>query len=120
MSSKTFRVVSNQTRSNVPVSPERLGREGRALWDRVHREYLIEDAGGITLLELACRAADRAAECRAKIDKDGLTVETGKGVYPHPLLKHELQAQAFIARTLQRLALDLEPIRSPGRPPGAA
>jgi hypothetical protein len=85
----------------------------------VHAEYEIPDAGGIELLTLACQARDRAAECRAQIDKDGLTLTTERGVFAHPLLKHELQAQAFVARTLARLGLDVEPIRpNVGRPPG--
>jgi hypothetical protein len=34
----------------------------------------------------------------------------------HPLLKHELAARAFVCRTLQRLGLDVEAIKPPGRP----
>jgi len=85
----------------------------------VHREYRIEDAGGIELLVLACLARDRGQRCRELIDRDGELIATKHGPREHPLLKAELAAMAFCARTLQRLGLDVEPLRATaGRPSG--
>jgi hypothetical protein len=76
--------------------------------------YDVSDPGGRELLTQVCKAADRAAEMRAVIDRDGLTVDTKHGIREHPLLKHELAAQAFMTRTLNRLLA--APRQSVGRP----
>ena len=109
--------------SNVPATalepPRKLGLSGRALWDAVQREYRVEDAGGVELLVQACLASDRADALAARIDADGETILTKAGLKAHPCLKDELAARAFICRTLQRLGLNLEPVRpTPGRPAG--
>ena len=72
------------------------------------------------MLKLACQSADRAESCRARIAQDGEIVETRLGPKDHPLLKHELGARNFTTRTLQRLGLELEPIKPMGRPPAIA
>ena len=83
------------------------------------REYAICDAGGIELLLLACEATDRAASLREAIDRDGELISTRSGLKEHPGLKAELANRAFISRTLQRLGLDVEPVRpGVGRPGG--
>ena len=68
---------------------------------------------------LAAEALDRMQSLRAQIDADGEVVRTKNGLKKqHPALKSELAARSFIARTLQRLGLNLEPLQSrPGRPP---
>jgi len=60
----------------------------------------------------ACRGADLAQECAAIIATDGPVVRTPQGVKDHPLLRHELTARAFVVRTISRLGLDIEPVRS--------
>jgi hypothetical protein len=70
------------------------------------------------LLTLACQSLDRAESCRAEIDRDGEIIRSKTGTKEHPLLKHELAARAFVARTLHRLGLDVEPVRPIGRPAG--
>jgi hypothetical protein len=103
----------------VPVaSPDKLGPVGQALWDRIHREYRIEDAGGCEMLVLACLARDRAATCREQIDQDGEIIKTKNGPREHPLMRAELAAMAFCVKTLRALGLDVEPLRATaGRPP---
>nr|WP_210328497.1 hypothetical protein [Mesorhizobium amorphae] len=56
----------------------------------------------------------------AQIDADGAVLRVkGGGLKDHPALKHEIAARSLCIRTLARLGLDLEPLRSgPGRPPG--
>jgi hypothetical protein len=81
------------------------------------REYAIRDAGGIELLLLACEATDRAASLRDQIDRDGELISTRSGLRENPGLRPELANRAFISRTLQRLGLDVEPVRpGVGRP----
>jgi hypothetical protein len=111
-------VVTGSPAAVPAASPDRLGLHGQALWDRIHAEYRLEDAGGVELLVLACLARDRAAACRAKIDRDGEIIETKGGSRPHPLLKAELAAMAFCAKTLRALGLDVEPLRATGGRPG--
>jgi len=65
----------------------------------------------------ACLAADRVDELAAIIDQDGARVVTKTGLRDHPCLKHELAARAFIVKTLQRLGVTNEPLKSIGRPP---
>jgi hypothetical protein len=54
--------------------------------------------------------------CGEKIERDGPVVSTKHGPKDHPLIKHELAARSFVVRSLHRLGLDVEPIRSAGRP----
>lgn len=83
-------------------------------------EYDICDAGGRELLALACQALDRAERLREQIDLDGEVIRTHGMVRNHPALKDELACRAFVARTLARLGLDVEPVRpTVGRPAGS-
>lgn len=107
------------TTGDVPKPPRPLGTAGRQLWTRVHRDYGIEDAGGIELLTLASEALDRAEALRGEIERDGSVIRSGETLRDHPALKHELANRAFVARAIGRLGLDVEPVRGRrGRPPG--
>jgi hypothetical protein len=92
--------------------PSTLDKPGSKLWQAIMSEYDIRDAGGLSMLEQACGAADRIAEYGAAIDRDGAVVRTKHGPKEHPLLKHELAARSFVVRTLARLGLDVEPIKA--------
>ena len=102
--------------------PGKLGSFGMDLWRSVVLAYEFSDAGSYQVLYqacAACAACDRAERCRAQIDADGEMLRVGKVVRSHPLLRDELANRAFLVRSIQRLGLDLEPIRGgPGRPPG--
>jgi hypothetical protein len=101
-----------------PEPSEKLGVHGRLLWDRIHSEWSVTDSAGIEMLMLACLARDRAANCRETIDRDGAVTETKHGPREHCLLRAELAAMAFCAKTLRALGLNSEPLRSSGgRPP---
>jgi hypothetical protein len=108
----------SKSRPAEPKSPRKLGVDGARLWASIHEAYAIDDAGGLELLLSACQALDRAEACRAAVDKDGEMITGPNGARDHPLLKHELASRAFVVRTLQRLGLDVEPVRPIGRPPG--
>ena len=108
-------VLSGGRGANKPH--RKLGSDGKQLWRTVTSEYEIEDATGRELLLLACEQLDRAQKLRDRIDSDGEMVRGRNGsVREHPLLKPELLARAFVVRTLNRLGLDAEPVKAPGRP----
>jgi hypothetical protein len=103
----------------TPIAPPRkLGLSGRELWDSVQREYGIGDRGGAEILYQACAALDRAETLAEAIARDGAVVHTRAGApRSHPGVKDELSARAFVVRTLERLGLNVEAVRPPGRPP---
>jgi hypothetical protein len=112
-------LVSSLVRK-VPEPPPELGKYGRALWHSVMGQYDIVDAGGWETLRQACCACDRAEACRQIIDEQGEMITIRNQIRSHPLLRDELQNRAFVVKAIQRLGLDLEPVKSIGRPPGIA
>jgi hypothetical protein len=107
------------TDASDDAPPRTLGNHGMNLWNRITSEYEITDAGGRELLVLACQQLDRAEALKAQIDAEGEIVQSRHGPKDHPALRHELQARAFVAKTLLRLGLNVEPLRPvPGRPAG--
>jgi phage terminase small subunit len=112
-------VVRPQPANAGQPPPMHLGEVGANLWRDVVAAYEFSDRASYETLAQACAAADRAARCAEQIDKDGEMIRTKTGLRDHPLIKHELAARAFVVRTLGRLGLDLEPVRSTmGRPGG--
>jgi hypothetical protein len=102
----------------LPPPPD-LDEVGAELWREIAGQYVFDDPGSIEVLRLACLARQRAARCATQITTDGELIRIGKSVRSHPLLRDEATFTALCARLLQRLGLDLEPLRSgPGRPPG--
>jgi hypothetical protein len=81
-------------------------------------EVQLDDAGGRELLLQICGTVDLIETLAAQIKQDGEVLMTRSGPRPHPALKDLLQARSFVARGLARLGLNLEPLRTPGRPPG--
>lgn len=115
MTAKKHKLVQSDL-AGAPTPPRTLGQHGLALWKAVQAEYAVEDAGGVELLAQACAALDRAEDCREQIDRDGSVTRTKAGLRDHPLLKHELANRAFVTRAIGRLGLDVEAVRSVGRP----
>ena len=109
-------IVSTETASISPPRP--LGPHGASLWQRIQHEYALRDTGGVELLAQACQALDRAEALADAIARDGEVVHTRAGIpRTHPAVKDELACRAFIVKTLERLGLNLETIKQPGRPP---
>ena len=81
------------------------------------QEYRIQDTGGIELLAQACAALDRAEDLADAFTEDGAVVRTQTGVKSHPACKDELACRAFVVRTLERLGLNVEAVKTPGRQP---
>jgi phage terminase small subunit len=122
MAKKTPLKLVSAPRSTGGEPPRTLGDHGRSLWNRVMSEYDIQDCGGREMLTLCCEALDRIEMLRAEIKRDGVVIRAPGTIKDHPALKHLQAAEAFIVRTLQRLGLDVEPVRPgagrPGRPVG--
>jgi hypothetical protein len=79
------------------------------------REYHITDPGGLELLAQAAAALDRAEALSEAIGVD-VVVHSRSGPKPHPALAAELANRSFVARTIERLGLNLETVRPIGRP----
>jgi hypothetical protein len=103
----------------VGIAPPRpLGSHGMELWNAVQREYNIQDRGGIELLCQACAALERAEALAEAITAEGVIIHSRAGVpKAHPACRDELAARQFVCRTLERLGVTVEPIKSPGRQP---
>jgi P27 family predicted phage terminase small subunit len=108
-------IVSSETTGILPPRP--LGQHGRQLWDRVQSEYRIADCGGVEILAQICAAQDRVETLRERIDTDGETIHTRGGMpRAHPALRDELQLRSFIVKSLEKLGLNVEAVKPPGRP----
>jgi hypothetical protein len=86
------------------------------LWRSVHAEYNFSDIGGLEMLAQAAQVLDRAEALAARIAHDGEVIYTARGgPRAYPALKDELQARAFVCRTLQRLGLNDDKFKAAGR-----
>jgi hypothetical protein len=83
----------------------------------VQGEYGIADAGGKALLTEICTMTDRAEELREAIARDGAVIYTKTGPRLHPACHEETSLRTAIGKGIERLGLNLEPIRSPGGQP---
>jgi hypothetical protein len=103
----------------IPPPPARVvGEHGRELWRRVHAEYAVDDVAGREMLTQACLGSDRAEALAACVAEQGEVLRTKTGFKAHPAIREEMACRAFVVRTLSRLGLNFEPIRTTfGRPP---
>jgi len=73
----------------------------------------------LKLLTLVCEAWERAQDAQVVLSKEGLTYNDRFGCpRPRPEVKIKEQAEIIFARLIRELNLDIEPPKSPGRPPG--
>lgn len=82
------------------------------------REREFTRAGDRELLKQACIMTDRADMLAQQIEEDGVILDVDGVPRPHPALKAELDARAFVTRTLVRLGVVGEPEKKKpiGRP----
>ena len=78
------------------------------------RDGLQPDVREAERLHLAADLADRLADVRRAIKRDGPTVPTaeGTGIKAHPLLATEREISQTIARLLDGISLQAAPIKS--------
>jgi hypothetical protein len=88
--------------------PRKLGKIGLALWQRVHRDFNVFDAGGVETLTQICLALDRLEEISNCIARDGLMVRTKSGLRSNPLICEEVALRSFCVRSLDRLGVSTE------------
>jgi len=75
--------------------PDWLGAHGQTEWRRIVPQLLREKSAlsvDIPTLEGYCASYQRALECEAEIAVQGLTVNTDKGLFKHPLVSVASQA----------------------------
>jgi len=101
-------------------APRHLSKEARSLWDRLLKEYEIEDEAGLLILQTAMEAFDRMRNAQDVIKTEGMQVtDRFEQKKAHPLTTVERDARSAMLQALKMLNLDLEPLQDrPGRPPG--
>jgi hypothetical protein len=97
---------------STPIRP--LGPHGQRLWSLTQSEYGIADIGGREMLTQACELLDRAEDLREAINRDGAVLYTKAGPKLHPAVREETSLRVAIGKMLERLGLNLEPIKSQG------
>jgi P27 family predicted phage terminase small subunit len=102
-----------------PKPPKNLSKKSKKLWKELQGEYQITDAAGLDLLTDYCEFYDRRQRAREIIQDDGITVlDRFKQVQAHPACRVERDSSAAMTRILKQLNLDIEPLKTVGRPPG--
>ena len=94
--------------SDSPAAPAGLSAASCAWWASVVEEYDLSPAD-LRLVEAAARAHDRAEQCRAEVDAQGLFVTDAKGVrrVSVAVVEERLQREA-VRRALSTLRLDVD------------
>ena len=100
----------------LPTPPTHLKAAGRKLWRGIVRDYEIADAHDLARLQVAAECADRVAEAREAIDRDGPYIEGRFGPKNHPALAVEKDGRALLLRAIREMGVDLLPSQ-PSRPP---
>jgi hypothetical protein len=89
-----------------PPPPRDLAGPGRDLWDRVTREFTIDDSASQELLQQCCEAVNRLEAIAARVRTDGEVISDGKGGHrSHPSLRDEILNRGFICKTLRNLGV---------------
>jgi len=89
--------------------PTTLSDPSKALWAAVLKDWSIDDAAHLKILEQGLLALDRAESCRRQIDEDGETLTDRFGQKkPHPLLAAERDSRAAFLAGMKSLGLDPE------------
>jgi P27 family predicted phage terminase small subunit len=116
----TAATVTRLQPSTAPKPPAGLKADGKRLWTELQRAYGIVDAGGLLLLETACKSYQDWQEARAAVAKDGLLVPDRQGgTKAHPAAKIVESSHRSMMAALRGLHLDIEPLQDrPGRPSG--
>lgn len=97
------------TKRPAVKAPRYLSAPTRRWFEQVVADYVLE-SHHLRLLELACRAWDRAEQARMTLVTEGLTVKDRYDqVKPHPAVGIEKDSQIRFARLIRELALDIEP-----------
>jgi P27 family predicted phage terminase small subunit len=109
MTTKTSK-PKTATKPAAPKStaPKHLGAGARGMWDRLRKDYAIDDAAGLALLQAACESFERAQQARELIAKDGGPVmrDRFQQPKPHPAVAIERDARGQMISALRALRLE--------------
>lgn len=98
-------------------APKHLDASGKRLWRAVLREYRLDAAHSLALLEAVCMAYGQMLAAGAIVAEQGLIVEGRYGPREHPALKIERDAREALRRAVRELALDPSEVLPEVRPP---
>jgi P27 family predicted phage terminase small subunit len=89
--------------------PRHLKAAARRIWRSLMEDYSLDDAAGLSLLQAACEAFQRAQEARARLDKDGAVIADRFGqLKAHPAAAVERDARGQMIAALRVLKLSPE------------
>lgn len=89
-----------------------LSPEARAVYDRLLREWKIEDAAGLLNVLTACQALERMRQAQVILAKEGVLLADRWGqLKPHPASQIEKESRAGLLQALKALSLDLEALQ---------
>jgi hypothetical protein len=98
--------ISPSPPATPPSPPRDLSGPGRNVWDRVTKEFVIDDAAAQEVLQQVCEAVNRLEAIAARVRTDGEVIPDGKGGYrSHPSLRDEILNRGFICKTLRNLGV---------------
>jgi hypothetical protein len=104
--------MARPSTATPPSPPRELSGPGRALWDRIQKDYDVSDQAGQELLQQCCEAVNRLEALAAQIRQDGELIPDGKGGRrSHPNLRDEIANRSFICKALKNLGV----LDQPGR-----
>jgi phage terminase small subunit len=104
---------------NSPKAPSDLQKQAKKLWISIQADYQIEDSTGLAYLTSGCRHFQRMEEARVMIQAEGSVItDRFQQKKPHPATIIERDACQSMLRCFKMLNLDLEPLKTIGRPPG--
>ncbi|BDG59632.1 phage terminase small subunit P27 family [Caldinitratiruptor microaerophilus] len=101
-------------------APAHLSAEAKKWWNRVVKEFEVDDTAGLMVLQQALEAFDRMRQAQEILAAEGLVIrnEATGMVRAHPAAKIEHDARMALLRYWKALGLDIEPPGPVGRPPG--
>lgn len=91
---------------NSDAIPKHLTGEARRLWQRLTRDFAIDDAAGLTLLRAACEAFARGEQARRMLKREGMFTRDRFGQRrPHPAVQIERDCRTQLIAALRALKL---------------
>jgi hypothetical protein len=98
--------ITPQPLATSPSPPRELSGPGRDVWDRITKEFTIDDSAAQEVLQQVCEAVNRLEAIAARVRADGEVIPDGKGGYrSHPSLRDEILNRGFICKTLRNLGV---------------
>lgn len=88
----------------APPSP--FPASGDELRAKLLKEFELDDAGQLALLDTAGRALDLALQAEAQLSREGMTVKGRHGPVAHPCIKVAREARGRLMAALKHLKLE--------------